>query len=143
MLSSYGVRFSPDIQTILDTHLILPGINSVTTPKDVQQRLNQPYGQLELDSEMILIFRKSMTWNVLLELFNKLQSFLEPILPCLDFLVYFHLHNSEMFNKQLFSQINKLPDSQEDGGASLSVNLTSNVDQSSTDYTEKLIEVHM
>ena len=141
MLGSYGIRFSPTIQTMLDTHLILPEINSVTTPKDVQQRLNQPYGQLELDPEMILIFRKSMTWNVLHELFDKLQLFLEPILPYLDFLVYFHLHNSEMFNKQLFSQMNKLSDSQEDGGASLTVNLTSNIDQSSNDHTEKLKEV--
>ena len=141
VLWSYDVRFSPDIQTMVDDHLILPGLSSVTTSMDVQQRLNQPCGELELDPEMILIFRKSMTWNVLRELFDKLQVFLKPILPYLDFLVYFHLHNSEMFNKQLFFRKNKLSGSQGDGDASVTVNLTADIDSSSTDHTEKLMEV--
>ena len=141
VLWSYDVRFSPDIQTMVDDHLILPGISSVTTSMDVQQRLNQPYGELELDPEMILIFRKSMTWNVLRELFGKLQVFLKPILPYLDFLVYFYLHDSEMFTKQLLFQRNKLSGSQGDGDASVTVNLIADIDSYSTDHTEKLMEV--
>ena len=142
LLSSYDIRFSPTIQTMLDTHLILPGVNSVVTKKEVQQRLNLTGGQLELDPEMILIFRKSMTWKVLHEIFNGLQFFLEPLLPQLDFLVYFHLHNSEMFNKQLLFQINKvLPSFQQSMDASSSMNLTVDMQQSPADPAKKLKEV--
>ena len=141
ILSSYDIEFSPTIQTMLDTHLILPGINSVAT-KNVQQRLNQSGSQLELEPEMILIFRKSMTWNVLHKLFENLKSFLKPILPHLDFLVHFHLHNSEMFKKQLLCQISKLSCSQKDEDASSSMNLTIDAEQSTTDPAEKLEEVN-
>lgn len=143
MLSSYGVRFSPAIQTMLDTHLILPGTNSVTIPKDVQQRLNQPNSQLELDPEMILILRKSMTLKVLQTIFHDLKLFLEPLLPQLDFLVYFHLQSSEMFHKQLLSRLNKVSPSVQATEMSSIMSLAVNFKQLSTDPAEKLKEVCM
>ena len=106
ILNSYGVKLSHTLQTKLDTHLVLPGRSSGVTPDDLQQRLNHP--QLDLEPEMILLFKKSMTWKILNEIYEDLQSFLQPIASQLEFLVYFHVHSSEMFSKHLKSQIAKL-----------------------------------
>ena len=108
ILNFYGIKLSHTLQTKLDTYLVLPGRSSGVTEDDVQQRLDQPNGQLELEPEMILLLKKSMTWKMLNELFSDLQSFLKPIESQLEFLVYFHMHNCEMFSKHLKSQIAKI-----------------------------------
>ena len=72
---------------------------------DVQQRLNQSCSQIELEPEMILLLKKSVSWKMLKEIFNDLQSFLLPIASRLEFLVYFHMHNCEMFSIHLKSQM--------------------------------------
>lgn len=144
MLNSYGIKLSHTLQTKLDTHLVLPGSGAAVTPDDVQQRLNQPNGQLELESEMILMLKKSMTWRILQEIFNDLQIFLEPIISQLDFLVYFHLHRSEMFIKHLKSQIAKLSASSEQPIDTTGIMLTIPSvigSQSSSDPDEKLQQV--
>ena len=141
LLSEYDIRLSPALQTMLDAHLILPGVNSAISAKDVQQRLNQPNCQLELDPEMILIFRKSMTLKVLQTIFCDLKLLLKPLLPQLDFLVYFHLHNSEMFHKQLLCGLNKVPPSVPVMETSSIMSLAADVEQLSTDPAEKLKEV--
>lgn len=140
LLSAYDIMLSPAIQTMLDAHLILPGINSAVSANDVQQRLNQPNSQLELDPEMILTFRKSMTSKVLQTIFCDLKSFLEPLSPQLDFLVYFHLHDSEMFHKQLLCRLNKVPPSVPAMETSI-MSLAVDAEQLSTDPAEKLKEV--
>ena len=141
LLGQYDIRLSPAIQTMLDVHLILPGENSAVYTKDVQQRLNQPNSQLELDPEMILILRKSMTLKVLQTIFHDLKLFLEPLLPQLDFLVYFHLQSSEMFHKQLLSRLNKVSPSVRATEMSSIMSLAVDVKQLSTDPAEKLKEV--
>ena len=144
ILNSYGIKLSHTLQTKLDTHLVLPGSGAAVTPDDVQQRLNQPNGQLELEPEMILMLKKSMTWEILQEIFNDLQSFLEPIISQLDFLVYFHLHRSEMFSKHLKSQIVKLSASSEQpiDTSAIMFTIPSMVGtQSSSDPDEKLLQV--
>ena len=144
ILNSYGIKLSHTLQTKLDTHLVLPGSVSGVTPDDVQQRLNQPNGQLELEPEMILILKKSMTWKILQEIFNDLQLFLEPIISQLEFLVYFHLHHSEMFGKHLKSQIAKLSASSEQPVETSAIMLTIpsvGTQHSSSDPDEKLLQV--
>ena len=107
ILNCYGIKLSHTLQTQLDTHLVLPGASSVATADDLQQRL-QPNGQLDLEPEVIVMLKKSMTWKVLQEVCDELQLFLKPIMSHLEFLVYFHLHNCEMFSKHLKSQMAKL-----------------------------------
>ena len=144
ILNSYDIKLSHTLQTKLDTHLVLPGSGSGVTPDDVQQRLNQPNGQLELEPEMILMLKKSMTWKILQEIFSDLQSFLEPIMSQLDFLVYFHLHHSEMFSKHLKSQIAKLSASSEQHFETSAIMLiipSVGIQQSSSDPDEKLLQV--
>ena len=141
MLRSYDIKLSPTIQTLLDTHIILPGMHCNATIKDTQQRLNLYESQLELDAEMILIFRKSMTWKVLQETLDKLQVFLEPILQDLDFLVYFYLHHSEIFDKHLRYRINKVSVYSQRPMDASTMNYTVDLQQLSTDPAEKLKKV--
>ena len=79
ILNFYGIKLSHTLQTKLDTHLVLPGRSSGVTEDDVQQNLNLPNSQMELEPELLLLLKKSMTWKMLQELFNDLQSFLLPI----------------------------------------------------------------
>ena len=105
ILNHYGIKLSHALQIKLDTHLNLPEISTVN---DMQWILNQPNGQLELKPEIVLMLKKSMTWKILQEIFDDLQSFLEPIIMQLEFLVYFHSNNCEMFKDHLKSQIAKI-----------------------------------
>ena len=145
ILNFYGIKLSHTLQTKLDTHLVLPGRSSGVTEDDMQQRLNQSNGQIELEPEMILLLRKSMTWRILQELFNDLQLFLVPIASQLEFLVYFHMHNCEMFSKHLKSQIAKISaansDRPIDESSVVLIMPTISIQQSSTDPDGKLKQV--
>ena len=145
ILNFYGIKLSHTLQTKLDTHLVLPGRSSGVTEDDMQQRLNQSNGQIELEPEMILLLRKSMTWRILQELFNDFQLFLVPIASQLEFLVYFHMHNCEMFSKHLKSQIAKISAANAErpvDESSIIVRMpTISTQQSSTDPDEKLQQV--
>ena len=94
---------------------------------------------------MILLLKQSMTWKMLNELLSDLQSFLKPIASQLEFLVYFHMHNCEMFSKHLKSQIAKiLAASSERPVNESSIVLMipmADTQQSSTDPDEKLKQV--
>ena len=105
MLNSYGVKFSHTILTMLETYVVLPRVGSSMYATDVQLKLNHSCSEIELEPEWILSLRKSVTWNILLKLFTRLKSFLDPIWKQLDFLVYFHLYNSEVFSKYLKHQM--------------------------------------
>ena len=144
IFSCYGVKFSHSLKTKLDTHLVLPEEGPVVITDDMQQILHQPNDQLELEPAMILRLKKSVTWNVLQEILNDLELFLEPIMSHLEFLVYFHLHNCEMFSKHLKSQMAKLAVNSEEPVEESTVKLTftsvSNT-QSSSNYDDKLLQV--
>ena len=80
---------------------------------------------------------------MLQNIFEDLQLFLEPIFSQLEFLVYFHLHNCEMFSKHLKSQIAKLSTNSEPVEVSnvMTTMLSVVGTQQSTDSNEKLQQV--
>ena len=145
ILNFYDIKLSHTLQTKLDTHLVIPGRSSGVTEDDIQQRLYQPNDQLELEPEMILFLKKSMTWKILQELFKDLQSFLLPIASQLEFLVYFHMHNCEMFSKHLKSQIAKIlyasSERHVDDSSIILIMPAISTQQSSSDPDEKLKQV--
>ena len=145
ILNSYGIKLSHTLQTKLDNHLILPGRSSAFTEDDVQQRLKQPNDQLELEPEMILLLKKSMTWKILKEIFNDLQSLLLPVVSQLEFLVYFHMHDCEMFSKHLKSQISRMSAASSDQPVDESAVILAipmvDTQKSSTNPDEKLKQV--
>lgn len=139
ILNSFNINLDPVIKNLLDSHIILPGMNYNVTTVDIQQRLNLCDSRLELDPNMIL--RKSMTWKVLQEILHRLKLFLKPISQELDFLVYFYLHKSEIFYEHLLYQINKvLVCAPKTMDASI-MGLSFDLQQSPTDHAAKLKEV--
>ena len=147
ILNFYGIKLSHTLQTDLDTHLVLPGRSSGITEDDVQQTLNQQNSPVELEPEMILFLKKSMTWKKLKDIYSDLWLFLKPIKSQLEFLVYFHMHNCEMFSKHLKSQIAKISAANSDRPVDVSsIVLTLTIpiaptEQSSIDSDEKLQQV--
>jgi len=105
MLNTYGVKFSNTILTMLEAYVVLPGVGSSVYASDVQLKLNQSCSEIQLEPEWILSLRKSVTWKILLRLLDDLQSFLDPIWDQLNFFVYFHLYNCEVFSKYLKYQM--------------------------------------
>ena len=103
----YGMQFDDNLQNKLDTYLILqersPLVN--TDDDDMQQIPYQPTDQLDLEPEMRFRLKKCVTWKILQKIFNDLNSFLEPVISHLEFLVYFYLHKCEMFSRHLKCQI--------------------------------------
>ena len=144
IFSSYGIRFSHILQTKLDTHLVLPEGGPVVVTDDIQQILNQQNGQLELEPELILRLKKSVTWKILQEILNDLELFLEPVMSHLEFLVYFHLHKCEIFSKHLKSQMDKLAANSEEPVEVSAIKLTIPsvcTTHSSTNHDDKLLQV--
>ena len=139
ILNFYGIKLSCTLQTKLDSYLVLPRRSLEVTKDDVQQRPNQPNDQ----PEMILLLKKSATWKMLKELFNDLQSFLLPIASQLEFLVYFHMHNCEMFSIHLKSQMATISSNVgqlvQESAATLTLS-TIAVQQSSS-HSDKLLQV--
>ena len=100
----YGLKINQSLQTLLDTHLVVPGEDaSGRKADDLQQTLNEMYHHMEF--QPLLQLKTSATCKVVVELYAQLRSFVKPILKYLDFLVYFHLHNCELFNKYLKHQM--------------------------------------
>ena len=144
IFSCYGIKFRNTLQTKLDTHLVLPEGGPIVITDDMQQILNQPIGQLELKPETILRLKKSATWKILQEIFEDLELFLEPLMSHLEFLVYFHLHNCEIFSKHLKSQMVKLAANSEQPVEASDVLLaipSVGTTQSSTNHDGKLLQV--
>ena len=142
MLSCYGIKFSHTLQAKLDTHLVLPDGGPVIITDDMQQILHhQQIGQTELEPEMILRLKKSVTLKILQEIFNDLQIFLEPLMSHLEFLAYFHLHNCEMFSKHLKLQMAKLAANSVESVEESAVKLTLSSVGTTELSTEKLFQV--
>jgi len=102
MLNTYGVKFSNTILTMLETYVVLPGVDSSVYASDVQLKLNQSCSEIQLEP---LSLRKSVTWEILFRLLTELDSFLDPIQNQLNFFVYFHMYNCEVFSKYLKYQM--------------------------------------
>ena len=144
MLSCYGIKLSHTLQAKLDTHLVLPDGGPVLTTDHMQQMLNQPDDQFELEPKMILRLKKSVTWKILQDILRDLEEFLEPIVSYLEFLVYFHLHKCEIFSKHLKSQMAKLAVNLEEPVEEFAIKLTLTPVgemQSCTSHDEKLLQV--
>lgn len=141
ILNYYGVKLSHALQTMLDTHLNLPESSTID---DMQWILNQPSGQLELKPEIVLMLKKSLTLKILQQIYDDLQLVLEPIMTQLEFLVYFHLNNCEMFKEYLKSQIAKISTNSEQPAEESAIVLSVSPDvtaQSDTNPDDKILQV--
>lgn len=113
MLSCYGVELNDALQTKIDNHLVLSERDVVHSKGDLQRMISQPNDYFGKEPKIILRLSKSMTFKILVDIVNEIQSFLKPISNQLDFLVYFYLCKCEMFSRHLQNHIAKISDCSE------------------------------
>ena len=144
LLNSYGVKLSNTLQSKLNNHLVISRKDSVTN-NDLQQVMSEPNSQFEQESKIRVRLCKSMTLEILIGIVEDLQSFLEPILEQIEFLVYFHLHGCAMFSRHLKSQIVEISAHSEQTGEVPAMTLglpAVSTKQTSSDPDKKLLQVH-
>ena len=104
ILNRYGVVFPPTFRR----HLVFPGENVSSTGEQMlihplsasTTRLFQPPGQ-----NISLQATKGLTMTELTALTKELDQFVEPLLDHMDMLVFFSLHQCEIFNNYLHLQL--------------------------------------
>ena len=113
ILSCYDIQLDPAVKDMLDRYVALPGEFQSADTDNLQQKLSsQLHCQIKLDPKYILSLQVSTTWKILLELYQLLKEFLKPFSNNLEFLVYFNLHQCEMFNDYLKCQLTELSNAQ-------------------------------
>ena len=106
LLTKYGVGLPPNIQEMISKNIIFPGgqkmaknqcLKNVIPPSST--RLFEPGQDISLKAS------KLMTLSDIQQLLQELVKFLDPLVSCVDMLVFFHLHQSEMFEKYLLKEL--------------------------------------
>ena len=109
ILSVYGVNLEPKILLAIKKYITFPGetpytrrINALETPIPSSISNNfLPPGEIQLE------ISRELTASTLKNLVAALASFMEPVTD-LDFLTFFYLSGSEIFDKHLKLQLRKL-----------------------------------
>ena len=107
LFSKYGVALPPKVQDVISRHVIYPNDHSkkqklVNVIPPLHSRVFEP-GQ-----DIILNLTQEFTLSDLQKLNEELTSFLDPFCDSLDMLVFFHLHQSEMFEKHLLKRLESI-----------------------------------
>ena len=107
LFSKYGVALPPKVQDVISRHVIYPNDHSkkqklVNVIPPLHSRVFEP-GQ-----DITLNLTQEFTLSDLQKLNEELASFLDPFCNSLDMLVFFHLHQSEMFDKHLLKRLQSI-----------------------------------
>ena len=106
LLSKYGVELPPHIQEEMSKKVIFPGEENVPRHLHLLNAIPSPQVKLFKPGQDIrLKVSKSMTLADLQQLHINLKTILDPLLTSLDALVFFHLHQSEIFEKHLLKRL--------------------------------------
>ena len=107
LLSKYGVALPPKVQDIISRHVIYP--NDHSKKQKLINVIPPPHNRVfEPGQDIILNLTQEFTLFDLQKLNEELASFLEPFCDSLDMLVFFHLHQSEMFEKHLLKRLQSI-----------------------------------
>jgi hypothetical protein len=110
LLSHYGVAIPPEVRNVIISHVLFPGEDNIPSdqllhnviPPSTSSRIFEP-GQ-----EITLVLSKAMKLSDLQILNENLEKFLNPLADCIDMLIFFHLHQSEMFVRHLLKELQTL-----------------------------------
>ena len=109
LLTKYGVGLPPNIQEAISKYIFFPGEQRVTKNQRLKNVIPPPSTRLfEPGQDITLKVSKLMTLSDLQRLLEDLMKFLEPLLSYLDMVVFFHLNQSEMFEKHLLKELEKV-----------------------------------
>ena len=106
LLSKYGVAIPPGVQDSIEKYVIFPNERSVPNKQKLINVIPAPNArQFEPGHDITLNLMQEFTLSGLQKLIEDLANFLEPLYECLNMLVFFHLHQSEMFEKHLLRHL--------------------------------------
>lgn len=111
ILSSYGVKLPPNILLALVKYVSFPGESPNTSKKAVGLEHPVPpsiSGNFSLPGGLKLEITRELTATNLKKLITAIATFLESLHHDLDFLTFFFLYESEIFDKHLKLQLKKL-----------------------------------
>ena len=112
LLSKYGVELPPHIQEEISKKVIFPGEENVPKHLYLLNAIPSPQVRLfEPGQDIRLKLSKTMSLADLQQLHINLKTILDPLFPCLDALVFFHLHQSEIFEKHLLKRLQMITSS--------------------------------
>ena len=106
LLATYGISFSPDIQSSISRNVLYPGRNATSK---LQCNFTPNYtGQFTLKMEDPLCIIKEMVLQDLISLNASIIAFLCPISAHMDILVFFQLQTCKLFSNYLHVQLQRL-----------------------------------
>lgn len=100
LLADNGVHFPAALQDILTKYVLLPGEYKEVVGGLLEKEFpHSTTGQFNAGHDISLKLSKMMGLSDLIKLVDDLQNFLQPIFDRLEMLIFFHLHQSVMFDK--------------------------------------------
>lgn len=109
LLSKYGVAIPPRVQDSIAKYVIFPGDRSVPNKLKLINVIPAPHTRVfEPGHDVTLNLTQDFTLSNLQGLIGDLADYLEPTIESLVMLVFFHLHQSEMFEKHLLKHLQSI-----------------------------------
>ena len=141
LLSKYGVKLFRHIREVISTKVMFPGKQNVPEKECLVNVIPPPSTRMFKPGQDIrLNISKEMTLANLQQLLEDLMEFLGPLFYHLHMLVFFHLHQSEMFKNCLLLRLQtvSLPSVIEVGRSSPLSSVAFTQEDQSTGYHEQL-----
>ena len=106
LLTKYGVGLPPHIREVISKKVIFPGEQNMIKNQSLKNVIPPPSTRLfEPGQDITLKVSKLMTLSDIQQLLEDIMKFIEPLVSYLDTLVFFYLHQSEMFEKYLLKRM--------------------------------------
>ena len=105
LLAHYGVSLPLHLQEVISKHVLFPGEDKPLVGQLLHNKLPIGNGMFQPSHEIALNLTRAITLRKLLELIQDIMTLLQGILENLDFLVFFHLQQSEIFEKHLMKYL--------------------------------------
>ena len=109
LLCKYSVALPPNVQDVISKHVIYPNDHLGLKKQKLANVIPPPHTRVfEPGQDIVLNLTPELTLSDLQKLNEELSSFLEPLNDSLDMLVFFHLYQSEMFEKHLLKGLQSI-----------------------------------
>ena len=106
LLTKYGVSLPSDVQDDITKYVLFPGEHRIPSDLLLRNIIQTTSGRMfEPGQDITLKLSKAMMLSDLQKLNENLSQFLEPFIDCMDMLIFFYLHQSEMFEKHLLKRL--------------------------------------
>ena len=102
LMAQHGISFPKCIHNDLTKYVLFPGEKKEEVKDLLESEIpSSTTGQFNAGQDVSLKLSKKVTLKKLTTLVDDLQDFLNPILDCMNMLVFFCLHHSDMFDNYL------------------------------------------